>query len=71
MKYDFNRMRFNPEPFRSAQGKVPSNWGSAFKWHETPQGSRFWIEQNAALTDAGRVALDEMLSEFEALEVSV
>lgn len=65
MPYDFEAMRFDIDAVSSADGGVKASWGRGFKWHMTPQGVSFWIAQNNKLDDAGRSALDDMVSAFE------
>lgn len=62
--YDFGAMRFDRSIF-DGEG-IPANWGCGFKWHATPQGVGFWLEQNRKLTDEGRAAIDDMVAAYDA-----
>lgn len=64
LTYDFGAMKFNRSMFDG--DRIPADWGSAFKWHATPQGAAFWIGQHRRLDDEGRAAIDAMVAAYDA-----
>ncbi|WP_322990313.1 hypothetical protein [Hoeflea sp.] len=64
--HDFAAMKFDRSVFDTADGRIPGNWGMAFRWHRTPQGAAFWVAQNWRLDDAGRAAIDAMIAAYDA-----